>query len=154
MLTGNRHREHVVTLEEGTRYLAVAPAPLVTVAVVLLDTAMRPDECYRLRWESVNWSNGRNGTVLVTHGNGGSRSSGATAQNRVRHMLGTLWESESCPKEGSIEGDVKRTFFSPCRADRMRMLLLHPATADVLGGSCCSPLRARCMGATVSCQCR
>ena len=26
------------------------------------------------------------------------------------------------------------------------MLLLHPATADVLGGSCCGPLRARCLG--------
>jgi len=28
------------------------------------------------------------------------------------------------------------------------MLLLHPATADVFGGSCCRPLRARCRGAT------
>ena len=28
------------------------------------------------------------------------------------------------------------------------MLLVHPATADVLGGSCCGPLRARCMGAS------
>lgn len=29
---------------------------------------MRPDECYRLRWESVTWTNGRNGTILVTYG--------------------------------------------------------------------------------------
>ena len=27
------------------------------------------------------------------------------------------------------------------------MLLLHPATADILGGSCCGPLQACCMGA-------
>jgi len=68
MLPGERHREHVVKPDEEARYLAAAPEPLGSVAVVLTDTGMRPDECYRLRWESVTWTNGRNGTILVTHG--------------------------------------------------------------------------------------
>jgi len=29
---------------------------------------MRPEECFRLKWESVTWVNDRNGAMLVTHG--------------------------------------------------------------------------------------
>ena len=46
MLPGERHREHVVTLEEEARYLAAAPESLASVAAILADTGMRPDECY------------------------------------------------------------------------------------------------------------
>jgi hypothetical protein len=56
----------VVTLEEEARYLAFAPEPLVSVATVLIETGMRPDECNRLRWEAANWSNGGNGTILAS----------------------------------------------------------------------------------------
>ena len=35
---------------------------------MLADTGLRPDECFRLRWESIAWVNGRHGTLLVTHG--------------------------------------------------------------------------------------
>ncbi len=44
MLPGERHREHVVTPEEEARYLAAAPEPLASVAAVLMDTGMRPDD--------------------------------------------------------------------------------------------------------------
>jgi integrase len=57
-----------VSFEEGARYLAAARNPLASVGAVLVDTGMRPEECYRLRWEAVTWVNGRNGTLLVTHG--------------------------------------------------------------------------------------
>jgi len=36
MLPGERHREHVVSFEEETRYLAAALEPLLSVAVVLI----------------------------------------------------------------------------------------------------------------------
>jgi hypothetical protein len=29
---------------------------------------MRPEECFRMRWEYVTWLNGRNGALLVKHG--------------------------------------------------------------------------------------
>ncbi len=58
MLRGERHRERVITPEEEARYLAAAPALLCDVASVLVDTGMRPEECFRLRWESVTWVNG------------------------------------------------------------------------------------------------
>jgi len=68
MLPGERHRERVVSPEEEARYLSAAPEPLASAAAVLADTGMRPEECFRLRWESITWTNGRHGTLLVTHG--------------------------------------------------------------------------------------
>lgn len=102
MLPGERHREHVVTTDEEVRYLATAPEPLASVAVVLIDTGMRPDECYRLRWESVNWSNGRNGTILVTHGKTAAARRVLPLTKRVRHILEMRWESEGWPNEGWV----------------------------------------------------
>jgi integrase len=60
-LPGERRRERVITPEEEAKYLAAAPEPLASVATVLADTGMRPEECFRLRWEDVTWVNGRNG---------------------------------------------------------------------------------------------
>ncbi len=58
MLPGARHRERVVTPEEQAKYLAAALDPLCSVAEVLVDTGLRPEECFRLRWEALTWSNG------------------------------------------------------------------------------------------------
>jgi integrase len=58
VLSGERRRERVVALEEEARYLAAAPEPLASIATVLADTGMRPEECFRLRWENFTWQNG------------------------------------------------------------------------------------------------
>jgi integrase len=68
VLTGERRRERVITAQEEAKYLAVASEPLASIATVLADTGMRPEECFRLRWEFVTWLNGKNGALLVTHG--------------------------------------------------------------------------------------
>jgi integrase len=68
MIAGEKHRERVVTPEEEAKYLAVAPELLAFIGGVLIDIGMRPDECFRLRWESITWVNSRHGTLLVTHG--------------------------------------------------------------------------------------
>jgi integrase len=47
LLRGERHRERVITPSEEARYLAAAAEPLASVATVLIDTGMRPDECFR-----------------------------------------------------------------------------------------------------------
>src|SRR6516164_9432559 len=53
MLPGERRRERVVTPEEQARYVAAASEPLGSIAEVLVDTGLRPEECFRLRWESL-----------------------------------------------------------------------------------------------------
>ena len=57
-LPGERHRERVVIPEEEARYLAAASELLAAIATVLVDSGTRPEECYRLRWESITWTNG------------------------------------------------------------------------------------------------
>jgi integrase len=99
MLPGE-HREHVVTFEEEARYLAASPEPLASVAAILVDTSMRPDECYRLRWDAVNWNNGRNGTILVAHGKTSAARRVLPLSARVRHILQDRWDAEGRPDEG------------------------------------------------------
>jgi len=55
MLPGERHRERVLSVEEEARYLSAASEPLSSLATVLADTGMRPDECYSLRREMITW---------------------------------------------------------------------------------------------------
>jgi integrase len=68
LLPEERHRETVVTPEQERIYQDHAPAPLKSIAAVLADTGLRPDECYRLRWEDLDWQVGRFGTLRVTRG--------------------------------------------------------------------------------------
>lgn len=65
VLPRERRRERVITPEEEAQYLAASPDLLASIATVLADTGMRPEESFRLRWESVTWVNGRNGALLV-----------------------------------------------------------------------------------------
>ncbi len=64
LLPGERHRERVVSHDEERRYLDAAPEPLKSIATVLADTGMRPEECYRMQWENVNWKTGTNGAIF------------------------------------------------------------------------------------------
>ena len=102
MLPGTKHRERVVTPQEEARYLAAAPDLLAGVAAVLVDTGLRPEECFRLRWESITWTNGRFGTLIVTHGKTAAARRVLPMTPRVRKILETRWSSAGGPVEGWI----------------------------------------------------
>jgi integrase len=102
MLPGERHREHVVKPDEEARYLAAAREPLASVATILIDTGLRPDECYRLRWEAVTWTNGKNGTFLVTHGKTTAARRVLPLTLRARKVLQARWETAGSPAEGWV----------------------------------------------------
>lgn len=68
LLPGKRHRKRVVTPQEESAYFDKTPEPLRFIAIVLADTGLRPEECYRMRWEELNWNNGRFGTILIKAG--------------------------------------------------------------------------------------
>jgi integrase len=51
----------------------------------------RPDECSRLRWAAITWSNGRNGTFLVTHGKTAAARRVLPMTPRVRALLEERW---------------------------------------------------------------
>jgi integrase len=101
-LPGEPHREHVVSYDEEARYLVAGSELLASIATVLIDTGMRPEECYRLRWESITWVNGRNGTLLVTHGKTAAARRVLPMTPRVRAILETRWERTGTPLEGWV----------------------------------------------------
>jgi integrase len=101
-LPGERHRERVLMVHEEARYLAAAPEPLASIAAVLADTGMRPEECYRLRWETITWTNGRNGTLLVTHGKTKAARRVLPFTPRVRAILEARWSNAKSPEEGYV----------------------------------------------------
>lgn len=102
LFPGSRHRERVVTPEEEGRYLAVASEPLASIAAILADTGMRPDECFRLRWEAITWLNGHHGALLVTRGKTAAARRVIPMTPRARSVLETLWERAGRPGEGWI----------------------------------------------------
>jgi integrase len=102
LLPGERHRERVITPEEEAKYLAAAPEPLGSVTAILSDTGLRPEECFRLRWEAITWTNGRQGTLLVTHGKTAAARRVLPMTPRVRNILETRRESVGKPVEGWV----------------------------------------------------
>jgi integrase len=102
VLAGERRRERVVSSEEEAKYLAVASEPLGSIATVLADTGMRPEECFSLRWEHVTWLNGRNGALLVTHGKTASARRVLPMTPRVRAVLETRWNGAGKPADGWV----------------------------------------------------
>ncbi len=102
LLAGERRRERVVSPEEEARYLAAAPEPLASVATVLVDTGMRPEECFRLCWEAITWTNGRHGTLLITHGKTQAARRVLPFTPRVRAVLESRWEAQRRPEEGWV----------------------------------------------------
>ena len=102
LLRGERHRERVITPTEEVKYLAAAPEPLCSIATVLMDTGMRPEECFRLRWESITWASGRHGSLLVTHGKTAAARRMLPMTPRVRSILETEWIHAAKPDEGWV----------------------------------------------------
>jgi integrase len=102
LLQGERRRERVVTRREEAKYLAAACEPLASVATVLVDSGMRPEECFRLCWEAINWINGRHGSMLVTHGKTAAARRMLPMTPRVLAVLRSLWEATGKPEEGWV----------------------------------------------------
>ena len=102
LMTGERHRERVVTPEEEQKYLDAAPEPLASVAAVLVDMGLRPEECFSLRWESIVWLIGDFGTLLITHGKTAAARRVVPMTARVRNIMRSRWEKCGRPCEGWV----------------------------------------------------
>jgi integrase len=102
LMAGERHRERVVTPDEEAKYLAAAPEPLASIAAILIDTGLRPDECFRLRWEAVVWISGHHGTIMITHGKTAAARRVLPMTARVRKIMETRWKRAGNPAEGWV----------------------------------------------------
>jgi integrase len=102
MVPGEKHRERVLTIEEESRYLAKTSPLLNDVATVLIDSGMRPEECFRMRWEHISWTGGRYGTVLVTHGKTESARRIIPLTPRAGAILQARWELSNKSEGGWV----------------------------------------------------
>ena len=102
LLRGENHREHVVTTEEEAKYLTSAAEPLASVATVLVDTGLRPEECFKLRWEHISFNSGRHGALRVMQGKTAAARRMLPLTLRVRTVLDARWENAGEPEEGWI----------------------------------------------------
>lgn len=132
MISGEQHREFVLSPEEEARYLAAAPEPLASIATVLTDTGFRPEECYRMRWEGITWVNGRNGTLLVTYGKTAAARRVLPMTPRVRAMLETRWEAAGQPLEGwvwvapTLSGHIEASSLKKQHSKAVRLSKVRP----------------------------
>jgi integrase len=102
LLRGEHHREYILSPQDEARYLSAASEPLASVATVLVDTGLRPEECFKLRWEHVNFANGRQGRLRVIHGKTAAARRTLPLTTRVRNLLEARWENASRPEEGWV----------------------------------------------------
>jgi len=102
LMSGENHREHVVTLTEEKAYLEAADAELAQFMILAFDTGLRPDEAYSLRWEYVNWKNGGNGTVFIAQGKTPAARRVVPMSIRLKFVLETRWELADKLTEGWV----------------------------------------------------
>ncbi len=131
LLPGERHRERVISTEEEERYLRAAQPLLRAVATVLADTGLRPDECYRLRWENVSWNNRKFGTLLVTHGKTVAARRVLPMTPRVKAVLQMRWENAGQPTQGWIwPAPTKSGHINQGSLKKLHARALQDANAD------------------------
>jgi integrase len=132
MLPGENHRDRVLTPDEESRYLAASNPLLSDVATVLVDTAMRPEESFRMRWEHINWDGGRYGTVLVTHGKTESARRIIPLTPRVRSILEARCNAAGRPEEGWVwpsqtqSGHIEPSTLKKQHAKALRLSKVRP----------------------------
>jgi integrase len=102
MLRGEKRRERVVGDEEFAHFITCASPILAEVAAVLQDTGLRPDECHRLDWSDITFTNGRHGKLRVQHGKTAAARRELPLTPRVRAVLEVRWEVAGRPAEGWI----------------------------------------------------
>ncbi len=92
----------MVLPEELDKYLAAAPQPLRDVATVLSETGLRPEECFRMRWEDVRFIDAKRALILVQHGKSAAARRPVPMTPRVRAILSSRWQAAEQPGNGWV----------------------------------------------------
>lgn len=82
--------------------MAGAPEPLSRIATVLIDTGLRPDECYRLQWDDISFEDFKFGSLSVQHGKTKAARRKIPLTPRVRKILEALWANGGQPQTGWV----------------------------------------------------
>jgi len=142
LLRGENHRDRVLTLQEEAKYLAAAEEPLASIATVLVDSGVRPEECFRLRWEHINLNGDRHGSLRVLEGKTKAARRVIPLTKRVHNVLEALWENAARPEEGWV-------FPAPTRQGHVWHDSLRLQHKNALKASKVQPIRYLCLSAHI-----
>ncbi len=130
-MKGENKREYVVPASDEKKYLqkAIGVSQLLAdVVTILIDTAMRPEECYRIRWENISWDGGLHGVSQVVRGKSDNARRELPMSGRVRTILNARWESAEKPNEGWV-------FPAPTKSEHIEPSTIKKAHAKALKDS-------------------
>jgi integrase len=101
----NNEQMRVLSFEEERLYLSVCPQPLYDIAVMMLETGMRPEEIYRMRRENVNVEAG---TVFNPYGKTKAARRTLPLTRRAADMLKGRLETISGDYIFPLDSDLSR----------------------------------------------
>jgi integrase len=105
-LRGERQRDRILTHEEEQAYLTAACPLLREVATVLIDTGLRPGECYSLSWPHVHFSpagaGAKYGFVHIPSGKTKFAIRNVPLTARAKALLEMRHAQAGHPKEGWV----------------------------------------------------
>lgn len=81
MISGENHRERVISLEEEKAYLIKASSIVRDVATIMLDCGLRPEECFRLKRENIS------GSIVILAGKRNAARRRVPTSQRVTALL-------------------------------------------------------------------
>jgi integrase len=121
VLKGANVRKWVLLPEWEQAYLDACTEPLRTVAIIIIDAGLRPDEVFRLRWEDVRFIDAKRATLIVpgTKTTAAARPVPMTA--RLRAIMDARWKAFGKPsagwvfpaKKASVGHIVPNTIYEP-----------------------------------------
>jgi integrase len=127
-MKGENKRDYVVPFADEAAYLKEAQGvnPLLSdVVTILLDSAIRPEECHRLRWECVSWEGGLHGVFQVARGKTDNARRELPMSARVRGVFERRWKSAGRPAVGWV-------FPAPTESEHIEPSSLKKAHAKAL----------------------
>ncbi|HVB55989.1 MAG TPA: tyrosine-type recombinase/integrase [Candidatus Acidoferrales bacterium] len=95
-------RKWVLLSEQEQSYLNACTEPLRTVAAIIIDAGLRPDGCFRLRWENVRFVDAKRAVLVVPGTKTIAAARPVPMTPRVRDILESRWQQASRPATGWV----------------------------------------------------
>jgi integrase len=102
VLKGANIRKWVLLPEQEQPYLEACTEPLRTVATIILDAGLRPDECFRLRWEHVRFIDVKRAVLVVPGTKTVAAARPVPMTPRLRGILEIRWQQAGKPTTGWV----------------------------------------------------
>jgi integrase len=102
VLKGANVRKWVLLPEQEQPYLDACTEPLRTVSTIILDAGLRPDECFRLRWENVRFVDAKRAVLVVPGTKTAAAARPVPMTPRLRAIFENRWQQAGKPSSGWV----------------------------------------------------